>query len=273
MNLNPEAIPTLFLAAGFFCIGYYLGGQRKSRIGWIVLLILTAALAMPGVLFVLYYTHLFDRTRWFYEFRTLPHVELLGSGLAVLGGVIQGRLRPQTFAEKLATPIITVALLFVPFLKSALDPVDYDRLRDTCNGEVCLQSTQSTCGPTSAATLLGMLGQRASEKELAHECFTYRGGTEIWYIARALRKRQLKTEFVIQQPSHISPPAPAIAGVILRGGAGHFVAIMSATPDEITVGDPLKGKLVIPRRDLTNSYHFTGFFLVIRSGTALNDEK
>ena len=56
---------------------------------------------------------------------------------------------------------------------------------------------------------------------------------------------------------------PAIAGVVLSGGAGHFIAIMSQNGDEITIGDPLKGKLIVPRKDLDGTYHFTGFFLKV----------
>jgi len=39
---------------------------------------------------------------------------------------------------------------------------------------------------------------------------------------------------------------------------------MSETPDEVTIGDPMKGKLVVKRTDLKKYYNFTGFFLVIR---------
>jgi ABC-type bacteriocin/lantibiotic exporter with double-glycine peptidase domain len=124
--------------------------------------------------------------------------------------------------------------------------------------------TVSTCGPTSAATLLKEFGQNASEEELPRESFTYRGGTEIWYVARAFRRRRLTADFLIQARERISPPAPAIAGVVLPGGAGHFIAILSESADAVTVGDPLRGKLVIPRNELASAYHFTGFFLVIR---------
>jgi len=39
---------------------------------------------------------------------------------------------------------------------------------------------------------------------------------------------------------------------------------MSQTSDEVTIGDPMKGKLVVKRVDLRNLYHFTGFFLLIQ---------
>ena len=128
-----------------------------------------------------------------------------------------------------------------------------------------MQSTFSTCGPSSAATLLKAFGQAASEKQLASECLTSRGGTEIWYIARAFERRGFHTQVLIQPWDSLSPPSPAIAGVVLPGGAGHFIAIMSETSEDVTIGDPMKGKLVVRRADLKSYYRFTGFFLVIQS--------
>ena len=266
MNFNANVIPMLLFAIVLFWVGFSVAGRVVSVPGRAGLLIVATLLAVPGFLCVLYYTHWFDGATWFYNFRALPHSELTASGLALVFGILQRLSRPQTPGEKLIAPAALIVLLFVPFMKSALDPVDYRQLRRTCEGEVCLQSTPSTCGPASAATLLKLFGLNASEEELARECFTYRGGTEIWYVARAFRRRGLSADFLIQTPARISPPAPAIAGVVLPGGAGHFVAILSDNADAVTVGDPLKGKLVIPRKELNDSYHFTGFFLVVRPG-------
>jgi hypothetical protein len=52
-----------------------------------------------------------------------------------------------------------------------------------------------------------------------------------------------------------------IAGVVLPGNAGHFVAVLRQTPEEVTVMDPLHGMAVIPRGELGQRYRFTGFFL------------
>ena len=48
------------------------------------------------------------------------------------------------------------------------------------------------------------------------------------------------------------------------GGAGHFIAIVRETSDEVTIGDPMKGMLLVKRVDLSSYYHFTGFFLLIQ---------
>jgi len=267
MNLNPNAIPTILLAFLLFWFFAWPPKKLVSRTARAGLLVVATVIAIPGLLYVLYYAHLFDNAVWFYRFRAFAHSEFAASGLGAIAGFVQTTYRPQTLGEKLVSPLALGVLLFVPFMKSTLDPVDYSQLLQQCDGAVCMQSTPSTCGPSSAATLLKQFGQKASEQELARESFTYRGGTEVWYLARALRKRGFDIEFVIQPTDHLSPPVPAVAGVVLQGGAGHFIAIMNGSSDEITIGDPMKGELLIRREELRHAYHFTGFFMRIdRSG-------
>ncbi len=118
---------------------------------------------------------------------------------------------------------------------------------------------------SSAATILKSFGERASEKQLATECFTYRGGTESWYLVRAFRRRGFEAHVVVQSPDITSLPSPAIAGVVLGRGVGHFIAVLNETADDVIIGDPMKGKLVIKKTELKNYYRLTGFFLVVRA--------
>jgi predicted double-glycine peptidase len=264
MNLVLVVLLNVLGAALLFCLGSILEREFASHAcrRWVVLAAIV--LAAPGLLFVFYYTHLFDGTAWFYRFRVLPFTDLLPAGIGLLAGVLNARFEPESFGEKLVVPTALLVSVLIPFMKPLLNPIELDRLRDRCEGEVCMQSTFSTCGPSSSATLLKAFGQTASEKQLASECLTSRGGTEIWYIARAFERRGFRTQVVIQSPDALCPPSPAIAGVVLPGGAGHFIAIMSQNEDEVTIGDPMKGKLLVKRPDLQTYYHFTGFFLVLR---------
>jgi hypothetical protein len=263
VRIDPLVVPTVCLAIALFWIGASLARRTSSKSSRTWLLLAGVLLAIPGVLFVAYYVHVLDNAAWFYNLRAVPGSELAASGIGLLAGVVYACFEPQTVGEKLAIPTLAGALLLVPYVKPILDPLDLERLADRCPGEVCMQSTPSTSGPASAATILRSFGIEASERQLAQESFTYRGGTENWYLARALRRRGLDVEAHIQSPIG-SPPAPSIAGVLLRGGAGHFIALMSETSDEITIGDPLKGKLVIRKAHLADYYHFTGFFLEVR---------
>jgi predicted double-glycine peptidase len=263
MHLIPVVLLNLLSAAVLFWLGSVLAEKAASRATRAWLLLAGIVLAAPGLLFVLYYTHLFDNAAWFYSFRVLPLTEFLPGGTGLLAGVLHSQFEPETLGQRTLFPGALLVLVLIPSVKPLLDPIELDRLRERCEGEVCMQSTFSTCGPSSAATLLKAFGQIASEKQLARECLTSRGGTEIWYIARAFKQRGFHERVLIQQPESSALPSPAIAGVVLRGGAGHFIAIMSQTADEVTIGDPMKGKLVVKRGDLKNYYHFTGFFLVI----------
>ena len=268
MHLNSIALLTVILAAGFFGLGVSLRRKLISPSVELTHWIFGIALAVPAVLFALYYTHIFDRAAWFYSFRTLPYSEIAASGVGFVLGVAHAGFEPETLGERLVAPVIAGVLVFLPFVKPMLAPLDVDRLSEQTTGEVCLQSTPSTCGPSSAVMILRLLGQPASEKELAQECFTYRGGTEVWYIARAFRRRGFDTSFLVQPASSHTFPSPAIAGVVLPGGSGHFISILSRTSSQTVVGDPLKGKLIIDNGVLQKSYTFTGFFLVIRPRVA-----
>jgi len=264
MHLIPVVLLNLLSAGVLFWLGSVLGKKAASRTTRVWLLLVSIVLAAPGLLFVLYYTHLFDSAAWFYRFRVVALTEFLPGGIGLLAGVLNSWLEPESLGEKLVAPAALAVLVLISFVKPLLDPIELARLSDRCEGEVCMQSTFSTCGPSSAATLLKAYGRNASERQLAGECLTSRGGTEIWYIARAFKRRGFRTQVLIQPLDGLSPPSPAIAGVVLPGGAGHFIAILSQSANEVTIGDPMKGKLVVKRAELQDHYRFTGFFLVVQ---------
>ncbi len=263
IHANPLLIPTAVGSAVSFWLGQTLWRSVKSRPAMISLVLLALMLACPGLLFALYYTHLFDGASWFYNLRTIRYTELLACGMGFAAGMLDAWWQPESFGEKAIVPSALAVLVFVPFVKPLLNPLDLGQLKDRFQGDVCLQSTFSTCGPASAVTLLRSFGDEVSERELARESFTSRGGTEIWYLARALRRRGIATNVAIRMPGDSTIPSPAIAGVILPGHAGHFIAVLTSDGTQVTIADPLKGKLVLSKKELSNYYQFTGFFLVL----------
>jgi len=264
IRINPMMIATMLLALCLFSLGFWFGRRTKSLKSKVLVYLLGLVFAFPGLLYAFYCTHLFEPTPWFIALRIAPYSELLAAGMGFLAGVVQALLKPEKRAAKLALPAILLAAISVPFLKSFLDPVDLRQLKASCKGESCLQSTPSTCGPSSAASLLINYGFPASELELARDSFTSNSGTEIWNLARALQKRGFLTRIEIQKSDAISPPGSSIAGVLLPGRTGHFVAILESRGDNFLVMDPLKGLLATSRWGLGQSYKFTGFFLLVQ---------
>jgi len=258
-------IPTLLGAFALLWVGRAVGRRAVTACGWRLASALAAVLAVPGLLFVLYYAHLFDGALWFYRFRSLPLTELSAAGLGFAGGLAQARVAGGP-AGRFGWPAVLLALVLIPFVKPILDPVTLDHERPSREPGIVLQSTMSTCGPASAATLLNVLGHAASERELARESFTSRGGTEAWYLARALRRRGFDVAFEIRPPDAIVP-SPAVAGVLLPGRAGHFIAILDVDGDQLTFADPIDGKHTMTAAALRDRYRFTGFFMIVRPQT------
>lgn len=260
MNFNGLFIPCLGISIGLFFVSQRIWQKLLSvRVkGLFFLLCLLAA--GPGALMIVYYFHILDKLAWFYQFRSIPYTELLLAGIGLPAGILasvggKARLVSRPF-------IFTLMLIAVsiPFLKPILTPLDYTVLEEKFNGEIALQSSCATCGPACAVTLLRHFGIAATERAIAMECHTYVGGTEIWYIARALRKRGLVCEFVICDRQQEAVPYPAIAGIDM--GTGHFITILDKVEGMYHVGDPLVGRQDIEADRIYEKLPLTGFFLV-----------
>jgi Peptidase C39 family len=253
---NPAIVPTFLLACAWFVAGNYCH-EFRPRLS----LAAGVLMAIPCALAVFYYSHLFDNAIWYYELRTLPWIELAFSGVGFLGGAIHRWNDAETRVGRVTVPVVFAVILLIPFIKPILQPLDMSALTDKCAGRVCLQSSYATCGPASAATLLREYGKAVTERELATASYTYAGGTEIWYLARAIRQRGFEAGFVLSDSIF---PFPSIAGV--RMGGGHFIAIEKATEKAVTFVDPLTGESTVAPIELRARYRFTGLFLQVRPG-------
>jgi len=163
----------------------------------------------------------------------------------------------------LMIPLLGVAAFsFVPIIKPILGPIPQEEFNFLWRDGVCIQSTLSTCGAASVATILGYFGHETYEAKIAAEAYSYIGGTEAWYLARTARSRGFKVDF--DSTSGFAPEGglPVIAGVLI-GSSGHFIAILEQNGDEFVVGDPLRGRVVLSRGDLEKRYQFTGFHMRI----------
>jgi hypothetical protein len=165
MNPNWLGVAAAFLALVAFWVTYHLA--RKAPLGARVsLTLLGIVAAIPGMSFTVYYAHLFPELSWYYQFRSI----------GVAGGLVASLLPRRLFELSL---LGVVALSTVPIIKPFIGPIPADLLQDEWDGEVCLQSTPSTCGAASTATILKQLGINVTESELAEEAHSYSGGTEV----------------------------------------------------------------------------------------------
>lgn len=261
--MNLLFFPVVALAAVLFVLGYRLGARAGAAgVPWSIHGAAVAC-AVPGVLFATYYLHLFDDAVWFYELRSWPLTELTASGAGLLAGLLQASIARKGLRLRPLMPSLLAAGLFIPYMKPLVAPLDLDGLAGECRDGVCLQSTASTCGPASVASILRTFNVQETEKTLAREVLTSSGGTENWYLARALRRRGFHVGYLVVDRPVIKLPYPAVAGVLLPGGGGHFISVLAETGTTYVLGDPMHGRVNVAKSRLAESYHFTGFFMVV----------
>lgn len=268
--MNYMLILTLLVASILFVVGNLPGCRTKMQT-FIVLCIFGFVIAIPGILFAIYYFKILGEPIWLYQFRSVPFSELSAGGAGLLSGLLHGKWSSNPKFRRIAGgwffPVILVIGLIVPYLKPILRPPKWSEFQDHWLQGVCLQTSESSCGPACAATLLRRIGRTTTEKEIAQASFTSRNGTENWYLARTLRARGLKVQFVFEPDLNKPWPYPAIAGVRLPGyygNTGHFIAVLDRVGDKYIIADPLEGKSIQSQSELRGTYDFTGFFMVVK---------
>ncbi len=256
MNPNWLGLAAAALTLVTFLIVYRLTKHLPSS-KRIPLALALFIIALPGASFAFYYTHLLPETAWYYTFRSIAGTEFLllplGAAAALLATFLP---RPLLLLPLLGTATFAI----VPFLKPLVAPIDLDTLRDRWDGPVCMQSTPSTCGAASSATIFRHLGIQITEREFARAAHSYSRGTEAWYLARAARAHGVDTHFHFADGFSPDSGLPAIVGVRL-GGIGHFITILGEEGEKYIVADPLRGRELLDPAQLFDHYKFTGFHL------------
>ena len=256
MNANGIGFAAAAVSMVLFHVAWKMGGRLSLR-RRIVCTAIAAVLALPGASFAFYYTHLLPETAWYYQFRSLVGSEWLVSLIGIAGGLAASCL-PR--AGLIFLLFATAAFSVVPFIKPIIAPIDTHALGKEWDGPVCKQSTGSTCGAASLASVLLVHGIHVQESDVARAAHSYGGGTEAWYLARFARNQGVDARFTIDDGFAPEGGLPAVAGVKL-GSVGHFIAILGEENGIYLVGDPLIGPRHFTRQELESHYTFTGFHL------------
>lgn len=153
-------------------------------------------------------------------------------------------------------------------------------------GDVCVQSSFSSCGAAAAATLLHAAGIDASEAEMAELCLTRPAGTSLHGLYRGLKLKtagtQWRVDIVMTRDGLRASESPVLLNVWLprRGadldprherdwgwtpGRSHSVVLLGFRPDaKIDVADPNVGREQWFEAALDVLWHGQGLRLVKR---------
>lgn len=182
---------SLMVSCVSFALAYRWGKTTPLRLGNL----LATALVLLLVLYI--------RDLWNSESIAdyLPYSNLIVIGnwlaptVAVLGGLAWHRL-PGQFWRK---GILVGSMLGVAGY-SLVHPLsgEVPRCHDIWENGVCLQSTNASCSPASAATLLRAYGIETTEQEMAQLCLTRITGTHWQGLYRGLKLKTAGTKWDVE---------------------------------------------------------------------------
>lgn len=196
------------------------------------------------------------------EFRAYPYTELLVVLFAPCAGVINGLITNKKANPVLTSLCLMVMVLYVssPFIKPLIRPLQKN-LQNKWQDNVAIQSTGSTCGPSSLATILNYYGKQDTEANIAQHAYTSSSSTENWYLARYAHSQGFDYQFLtVAKLDQV--PTPSIIGVRL-GYIGYFIVLLGTKNGLYEIADSLSGRAFLTERQFNQKYRYTGFALHI----------
>ncbi|HEY7087771.1 MAG TPA: cysteine peptidase family C39 domain-containing protein [Tepidisphaeraceae bacterium] len=193
--------------------------------------------------------------------------------VAALTGLIWWRVPGgiRRVAVVSALGFVCLLAMYVPILSTA------PQMNDRWDHGVCLQTSQASCSPAAAATLLNAYGIKTTEQEMALLCLTSTKGTSMHGLWRGLKLKTANSGYDVYMFNHASVEdlkgmGPVLLSVELMPrakvdpryqaswgwmpGVPHTVVVMDfAAPGSASVADPATGKEAWSIDDLGVLWH------------------
>jgi hypothetical protein len=193
-------------------------------------------------------------------------------GLAATMGSMTLLGRLKYLVEKALVFVVMVGVVIwgavLPFLVPALIRADLTSLQTRMDADnVCVQSTDYTCGPAAAVTALRQLGLPAYEGEIAVLSHTSPvAGTLPWCLYKAIQNRygaegldcQFRHFDSISQLREADVTLAVVRDAFLLD---HCVAILEVGNDTVTIADPVLGRQRMSHKDFEGVWRFYGIAL------------
>ena len=156
----------------------------------------------------------------------------------------------------------------MPFLSPVLIRNDLNKIKTNINiDNICVQTTDYTCGPAAAVTALRHLGFSAQEGEIAILSHTSPiVGTLPWSLYKAIQNKY-SAEGVECQLRHFDSIGELrgqdVTLVIVKDSflLDHCVAVLEVGNETITIADPSLGKQKMSHKAFESVWRFYGITL------------
>lgn len=251
------------LAAVLYTVGMKLnaflhGSSRKFKMLAAAVLFILCGLA------ILVFSNVFFLGKdniYYVQYRSINGIEISISLLAVFFGYVSNLnfFVNHSSGRNLRKyiPVLCFFVMFVPYYHPIVFPLEInDNGKGLWRGNVCLQSTGTSCAPSAMATVFKYYGIDKTEAEIAKVAFTSALGTEDCYVLRYALNNGLSVKcYSGMKPSEI--PVPSIIAIKI-GEIHHAVAVIGHENGRLAVADPLFGLKNIAYNSITEKYKFKG---------------
>lgn len=199
--------------------------------------------------------------------------------VSMLAGLIWHRLPRQYWRRAMVTVALVGACLMAIYRPILAAP---PRMQDRWDREICLQTSQASCSPAAAATLLAGRGIKTTEQEMALLCLTGGNGTPMLGLYRGLKLKTNGTPWDVYMFDNariedLRGVGPVLLSVELRDrrlerhmqnwgwipGVPHSIVLLGFIDDtKVAIADPAVGREVWMLDDLKVLWHGEGVLLV-----------
>ena len=257
-------IITLLLILAAFLFGIYISKRKRSRwLSWYILsLIVLVVVNLPDFVVSLAYVEPFDTLHYGYI------------RYAAIGFGITGLFSPllRQIPEKRARALIVI-MVWIFQLRYVLLPVaspmiyrsQVAQLQTRFQGNVCMQTTDYTCGPASAVTALYAIGIDASEADIGLAADTTPMlGTNERLLADAIEELYgVKCQCrYFKDIDTMKGQCPVMAVIEYSFWFDHFVTVLDVNDDFVFIGDPLNGPWKMKRADFARRWRKIGVVFI-----------
>ncbi len=266
----------LFLVAVVAFAGVILGllsstlRRRYWLTGYIVALILLSVLVLSQVYYPLCFIRPFN---YLIAGRARFLILCLCATMGLITPLNRLKYQSQRFLVCVLTGIIVARFCMMPFLAPILLKSRHENISNRMNADnICLQTTDYTCGPAAAVTALDRLGIDANEGKLAILSHSSPiTGTLPICLRNALTNEfsQLGLQCEFKRFDSIEQLKEADATLVVikdRMFSDHCVAVLEVTDKNVVIADPSYGRQVLPYNIFAKIWRFSGITLKRNTG-------
>ncbi len=257
-------ILTLLATSAAFLFGIFISKKKRSIwLTWYVFaLAVLVTVNLPNFVVSLSYIEPFDTLHYGF-------IRFAAIGFAI-AGLFSPLLRHIPEKRSRVLIVIMVWIFQVRYvLLPVASPVFYRSqvamLHTKFQGNVCMQTTDYTCGPASAVTALCAIGITASEADIAVAADTTPLlGTNERLLADAIDQLYgVKCECCyFEDIDSLKGRCPVLAVIEYSFWFDHFVAVLDVTDEYVLVGDPLNGPWKLKREDFAAKWRKIGVVFI-----------